>query len=60
MSKKFIRITTNEPDVIEKIQNQNMFAEGSINVFNSDYICMEWHLKDHGVIDAVLIKEVDV
>jgi hypothetical protein len=60
VDKKFIKIVTNDHDVIEDIMHQNKFDNGKINIFNGDYICVNWNLQPEGAFTTVLIKEVDV
>lgn len=56
MKCKFIKIVTNEIEIIEKVKNQNMFGEQCIFVFNESYVCMSWTLNHDGTMTAVLIR----
>jgi hypothetical protein len=60
VNKKFIKIVTNDHDVIEDILHQNKYDNGNISIFNFDYTCVDWNLQPDGFFTAVLTKEVDV
>ena len=60
MECKFIRIVTNEVEIIEKIKAVGMFGQKSIDVFNENYVCQSFAMADDEVISALLTREVDV
>jgi hypothetical protein len=57
---KFIRIVTNEVEIIEKIKAVGMFGQKSIDVLNENYVCQSFVINDDEVISALLTREVDV